>query len=223
MTRPTCYGSRGDYGPGCSEQSRPSNNLQTFAVAPVSSSSPGAAPRTGPERAPILDQRRVNLTRGGEGFRCRESGRRPGPFAGQGAGQAAGQGFVDADVGGGVYKSRGRVSTDTTPLPAGFTRAFGARPDSQSRASGEGLYGSDPPFLTAGAVSRWGGCLHRCLHRCLQSPPSPWGSLPSYLSLREGSPTPGRSRPGRRPGQGAEPGRLSAGSRRQSWGDFRPV
>ena len=49
------------------------------------------------------------------------------------------------------------MSTDTTPLPAGFTRAFGARPDSPSRASGEGLDGSDPPFLTAGAVSRGGG------------------------------------------------------------------
>ena len=186
----------------------------TFAVAPVSSSSPGAAPRTGPERAPILDQRRVNLTRGGEGFRCRESGRRPGPFAGQGAGQ----GFVDADVGGGVYKLRGRVSTDTAPLPAGFARAFGARPDSPSRVSGEELDGSDPPFLTAGAVSRGGGVYTRVYN----PPPLRGGRSRPYLSLREGSPTPGRSRPGRRPGRGAEPGRLSACSRRQSWGDFRP-
>ena len=80
-----------------------------------------------------------------------------GPFPGQGAGQGAGQGFVDADVGGGVNKSRGGVSTDTAPLPAGFVRAFGAKPDSPRRASGEGLDGSDPPFLTAGAVSRGGG------------------------------------------------------------------
>ena len=78
------------------------------------------------------------------------------PVPGQGAGQGAGQGFVDADVGGGVYKTRGGVSTDTAPLPAGFALAFGARPDSPSRASGEGLDGSDPPFVTAGAVSRGG-------------------------------------------------------------------
>ena len=59
-----------------------------------------------------------------------------------------------------------------------------------SRASGEGEYGSDPPFLTADAVSRGGGCKHGCKHPCKQSPPSPWGSLPSYLSLREGSSRP---------------------------------
>ena len=101
-----------------------------------------------------------------------------GPFAGQGAGLGAGQGFVDADVGGGVYKLRGRVSTDAAPISAGFARSFGARPDSQSRASGEGLDGSDPPFLTAGAVSRGGECLHRCLHQCLQSHPLSVGVAP---------------------------------------------
>ena len=78
----------------------------------------------------------------------------------------------------------GGVST-APPLPffAGFVRSFGAKPDSPRRASGEGLYGSDPPFLTAGAVSRGGGCLGtRCLGtRVRQSPPSPWGSLPSVF------------------------------------------
>ena len=110
-----------------------------------------------------------------------------GPFAGQGAGQAAGQGFVDADMGGGVYKLRGRVSTDAAPLSAGFARAFGARPDSPSRASGEGLDGSDPPFLTAGAVSRGVSVYTGVYPSVYNPPPSPWGSLPSYLSLREGS------------------------------------
>ena len=142
VTRPACYGSRGDYGPGCSEQSRPSNNLQTFAVAPVSSSSPGAAPRTGPERAPILDQRRVNLTRGGEGFRCRESGRRPGPFAGQGAGQ----GFVDADVGGGVYKSRGGCLQTPLPYPLVLLGLLELDRTARAASAGRDWTGATPPF-----------------------------------------------------------------------------
>ena len=107
--------------------------------------------------APILDWRRVNQPEAVRGVGSKGSKPVVGSVPGQGAGQAAGQGFVDADVGGGVYKSRGGVSTDTAPLPAGFARAFGAKPDSTSRASGEGLDGSDPPFLTAGAVSRGGG------------------------------------------------------------------
>ena len=70
------------------------------------------------------------------------------------------------------------MSTDAAPLSAGFARAFGAGPDCQSRASGEGLDGSDPPYLTAGAVSRGGGCQHRCQHRCQQPPPFSVGVAP---------------------------------------------
>ena len=62
-------------------------------------------------------------------------------------------------------------------LPA-FVRFFRARPDDPSRASGEGEYGSDPPFLTAGAVSRGGGCKHGCKHPCQTPPPLSVGVAP---------------------------------------------
>ena len=88
------------------------------------------------------------------------------------------------------------MSTDTAPLPAGFARAFGAKPDSPSRASGEGLDGSDPPFLTAGAVSRGGGVYTRVYTRVYTPPPLRGGRSSPYLSLREGSHD--RLRPGRR-------------------------
>ena len=136
----------------------------------------------------------INPRRGGFSLQ----GERPSSGAVCRAGRRAGRraGFCRRGRGGGVYKLRGRVSTDTAPLPAGFARAFGARPDGPSRASGEGLYGSDPPFLTAGAVSRGGGCLHRCLHQCLQSPPPlrggrsrriyPCGKAPTTACGRDG-------------------------------------
>ena len=56
----------------------------------------------------------------------------------------------------------GGVWHTTRPFFAVLVRVFRPRPDDTSRASGEGLDGSDPPFLTAGAVSRWGGCGTRC-------------------------------------------------------------
>ena len=79
--------------------------------------------------------------------------------------------MVHGRGGGGVPKTEGGVYHHPTAYTAGFVRAFGAKPDSPRRASGEGLDGSDPPRLLG-------------------------GSLPSYLSLREGSHD--RLRPGRR-------------------------
>ena len=53
--------------------------------------------------------------------------------------------------------------------------------DDTNRASGEGLDGSDPPFLTAGAVSRWGGCGTRWGTGWGTPTPPPGGSLPSVF------------------------------------------
>ena len=116
-----------------------------------------------------------------EGFRCRESGRRPGPFRGRAQGRAQGRRNLTRTWGGVSGKQWGGVSGPTLPFFAGFVRAFGAKPDSPSRASGEGLDGSDPPFLTAGAVSRGGGCQARCQAPCQTPTPSLWGSLPSVF------------------------------------------
>ena len=79
----------------------------------------------------------------------------------------------------------------TRPFFAVPVRVFRPRPDDTSRASGEGRDGSDPPLLTAGAVSRWGGCGTWC---GTPTPPGGGRSRP-YVSLREGSPA--RSRAGR--------------------------
>ena len=91
---------------------------------------------------------------------------------GQGAGQGVGQSKWYTDVWGGVPKTEGVVYHHPTAYTAVFVLAFGAKPDSPRRASGEGLDGSDPPFLTAGAVSRVGGCTTRCTTWCTTTPPS---------------------------------------------------
>ena len=84
----------------------------------------------------------------------------------------------------------------TRPFFAVPIRVFRPRPDDTRRASGEGLDGSDPHFLTAGAVSRWGGCGTRCGTWCgTPTPPSGGGRSRPYVSLREGSPA--RTRAGR--------------------------
>ena len=57
------------------------------------------------------------------------------------------------------------------PVVIGVLRPSPARP---IRASGKGDDGSDPPFLTAGAVSRWGGCTTGCQARCH----TPYGVAP---------------------------------------------
>ena len=75
------------------------------------------------------------------------------------------------------------------PVDIGVFRPRPARP---IRASGTGDDGSDPPFLTAGAVSRMGGCPTGCHARC-HTPLR--GRSRQDVSLREGYPT--RPRAGR--------------------------
>ena len=65
---------------------------------------------------------------------------------------------------------------------------FRPRPDDPRRASGEGLDGSDPPFLTAGAVSRWGG---GCGTRC-GTPPHQLGIAPVSMYPCRKAPRPAR-------------------------------
>ena len=98
---------------------------------------------------------------------------------------------LDPPTGGGVAKRERGVWHTTRPFFAVPVRVFRPRPDDTSRASGEGRDGSDPPFLTAGAVSRWGGVAPGVAH----PPPPGWGRSRPYVSLREGSPA--RARAGR--------------------------
>ena len=112
-----------------------------------------------------------------------------GPFQGRAQGRRNGT----RTWGGGVYHH-------PTAYTAGFVRAFGATPDSPSRASGDGLDGSDPPLFDRWRGQSRGGVYHPVYHRVYHHP-SPWGSLPSYVSLQEGSQADargGRSAPPRR-------------------------
>ena len=59
-----------------------------------------------------------------------------------------------------------------SPVVIGVFRPSPARP---IRASGGGLDGSDPPFLTAGAVSRWGGVTPRVTRGV--TPPTAFGGV----------------------------------------------
>ena len=93
---------------------------------------------------------------------------------------------------GGVAIREWGVWHTTRPFFAVPVRIFRPRPDDTRRASVEGLDGSDPPFLTAGAVSRWGWCGTRC---GTPTPPPGGGRSRPYVSLREGSPA--RARTGR--------------------------
>ena len=80
-------------------------------------------------------------------------------------------------------------------------RVFRPRPADTSRASGEGKDGSDPPFLTAGAVSRGGGVNTGVNTRVNIFPPLCGGRSRLYVSLQEDSPArvrAGRSDPPRR-------------------------
>ena len=99
-------------------------------------------------------------------------GKRPssGPFRGRAQGRAQGRRNGTRTWGGVYQKQRGGVYHHRTAHHAGFVRVFGPRPTDPNRASGEGLYGSDPPFLTAGAVSRGGGCTTRCTTGCTTPP-----------------------------------------------------
>ena len=77
------------------------------------------------------------------------------------------------------------VSGHPAPVSAVVVRVFRPGPDDPNRASGEGKDGSDPPFFTAGAVRRAGGCQPRCQAPCQTPPPPSGGSLPSdHVAIR---------------------------------------
>ena len=111
----------------------------------------------------------------------------PVPFRGRARGSAQGRRNVPQTLGGVGQIEIGGVGQAPPSFTAGVVRVCGTRPDDPSRASGEGRDGSDPPFSTAGAVRRVGGGA--------PTPPAKGGSLPSYVSLQEGSPA--RVRAGR--------------------------
>ena len=88
-------------------------------------------------------------------------------------------------------QSRGRVFPDSAmwcfhracPYLVATPLLVRNSPASPRRSSGKGQDGSDPPFFAAVSASGEGGCF--C--RCFTVHPPLWGSLPSHLSLREGS------------------------------------
>ena len=115
-----------------------------------------------------------------------------GPVPGQGAGQGAGQAKCHADTGGGVAIREGGGVAHPRPFFAVPVRVFRPRPDDTRRASGEGLDGSDPPFVTAGAVSRWGGCGTRCGTGCGTPTHPPVGVAPVRMYPCGKAPRPAR-------------------------------
>ena len=105
--------------------------------------------------------------------------RRLDPSGVEAGGESGGEQQLTRTWGGvSTHRERG-VSTDTLPLSAVAVWVCRPRPDDPNRASGEGEDGSDPPFSTADAVRRWGGCQPRRQRQCQHSPPPLGGSLPS--------------------------------------------
>ena len=86
----------------------------------------------------------------------------------------------------------GGVWHTTRPFFAVPVLVFRPRPDDTRRASGEGLDGCDPPFLTAGAVSRWGGCGTSCGTWCGTPTPQPGGVAPVRMYPCGKAPRPAR-------------------------------
>ena len=101
------------------------------------------------------------------------------PFGGERWGDAGGERHVTPTQGGVLQKHMGGGVTSPRPCSAVVVRVFRPRPDDTNRASGEGEDGSDPPFVTAGADRRWGGCYTRCSLWCYTRPTPSGGSLPS--------------------------------------------
>ena len=103
------------------------------------------------------------------------------PFRGRPQGSVAGK--TGRGHGGGVPKTAGGVSHPPRPLFAVVVRRFVLRPADPNRASGEGKDGSDPPFLTAGAVRQEGGCPTQCPTGCpIPLPPvAPVCRYPCYM------------------------------------------
>ena len=106
-----------------------------------------------------------------------------GPLRGRRQGRGRGRAQSDAQMGRGVRKTVVGVSGHPAPVSAVVVRVFRPGPDDPNRASGEGADGSDPPFLTAGAVRRGRGCQPRCQAPWLTPPPPSGGSLPSSCIL----------------------------------------
>ena len=102
-----------------------------------------------------------------------------GPFRGHDGGHGGGRAEWYTDRGGGVPKTAWGVSHATRRFFPVVVRGFRPRPDAPNRASGEGEDGSDPPFLTAGAVRQGGRCPTQCPTGCPIPPPPLGGSLPS--------------------------------------------
>ena len=104
-----------------------------------------------------------------------------GPFRGNARGNAEGNRNAPQTLGGVGHNQRGVVGHATPSFYAVSIVVFRPRPDDTNRASGEWRDGSDPPFLTAGAVSRGGGCGTRWGTGWGTPTPPPGGSLPSVF------------------------------------------
>ena len=131
------------------------------------------------------------------------------PFHGRAQGRAQGRRNATRTHGGGVAIREGVVWHTTRPFFAVPVLVFRPRPDDTRRASGEGLDGSDPPFLTAGAVSRLGGVAPVRMYPCGKAPRPARGpddqphraaryvthsSAPSWSSATSAPRAPGRGR-----------------------------
>ena len=103
------------------------------------------------------------------------------PFRGRTQGRAQGSANAPQTEGGVGQKQRDGVGHAHRLFFAVAIRVFRPGPDDPNRASGEGEDGSDPPFLTAGAVRRGGGCGTRRGTGWGTPTPPPGGSLPSVF------------------------------------------
>ena len=102
--------------------------------------------------------------------------RRLDPSGVEAGGESGGEHNLTRKWGGVSGKQWWGVSGHPAPVSAVVVRVFRPGPDDPNRASGEGKDGSDPPFLTAGAVRRGRGCQPRCQAPC-QTPPPPLGGF----------------------------------------------
>ena len=114
------------------------------------------------------------------------------PFRGGPRGGPRGRETLTRTAGGVSTKRRGGVSTPSLHFPAVVVRLFVLRPADPNRASGEGRDGSDPPFLTAGAVRQVGGCPTQCPTGCPIPPPPLGGVAPVCMYPCGKAPRPAR-------------------------------
>ena len=114
-----------------------------------------------------------------------------GPLRDRAQGRAQGSEDGTRNQGGVYQKENGGVYHTPIHFSAGFVRVFRPGPDDPNRASGEGRDGSDPPFSTAGAVRREGGCTTRCTTGC-PIPPAFVGVAPVSMYPCWKAPPPAR-------------------------------